>query len=305
MRLAAPETQATFYYAMDDMSQRVVPHFAPHFVPSAMPAGGNPLPILLMIVWACGVVVVTANWWLRWYRVRSVGRAAAPLRTADGIPVLCSREGSLEPGVFGLLRPVILVPEGITEHLSPEQFEAVLTHEVCHVRRRDNLAAAVHMLVEALFWFNPLVWWVGRQLTLERERICDDEVLQRSNDPAVYAEGILNVCRFYVESPLRCVAGVTGSNLKQRIEEIMGHRSAGKLGLAKKLLLTATLAGAVAGPVWIGLSPRAPASARRLQRKPAIRGRLDQTQQFGREQPTAFASSQGAEWWHQTPPSGR
>ncbi len=91
------------------------------------------------------------------------------------------------------------------------------------------------------------------KLTEERERICDDEVLLRHNDPAVYAEGILNVCKFYVESPLRCVAGVTGSNLKQRIEEIMAHRPACKLGLAKKVLLTTALAGAVAGPVWIGL----------------------------------------------------
>jgi hypothetical protein len=63
----------------------------------------------------------------------------------------------------------------------------------------------------------------------ERERACDEEVLMQGAEPQVYAEGILNVCKFYVESPLACVAGVTGSNLKKRIEEIMTHRIARKL----------------------------------------------------------------------------
>ena len=248
-RLAAPGTQATFYYAMDDVSRRVVPHF----VPSVMPAHGNPLPMLVLIMWCCGTAVVTANWWLRWRQVRAVARAATPLRMAEGIPVLSSPERGFEPGVFGLLQPVILVPEGITERLSPKQWDAILAHECCHARRRDNLASAVQMLVEAVFWFHPLVWWLGQKLTQERERICDHEVLRRSNDPAVYAEGILNVCKFYVESPLRCVAGVTGSNLKQRIEEIMSHRAAERLSPAKKALLAAALAVTVAVPVWIGL----------------------------------------------------
>jgi bla regulator protein blaR1 len=256
MRLAARQTQARMYYAMDEVSRR----FAPQFVPSALrptiPAPGSPLPRLLLLAWICGVAVAATRWWLRWLQVRTAVRAAAPLRTDEGVPVLSSpalRERGLEPGVFGLLRPVILVPEGIADRLSPEQFEAVLNHEVCHARRRDNLAAAVHMLVEALFWFHPLVWWLGRKMTEERERACDDEVLRRCNDPATYAQGILNVCKFYIESPLRCVAGATGSNLKQRIEEIMTHRSACKLGFAKKVLLTTALAGAVAGPVWVGL----------------------------------------------------
>jgi beta-lactamase regulating signal transducer with metallopeptidase domain len=162
MGLAAPETQATFYYAMDDVSRRVVPHF----VPSAMPEGGNPLSVLLLILWGCGVAVVTANWFLRWCQVRALARAAMPLRMAEGVAVLSSPDRGFEPGVFGLLRPVILVPKGIAERLSAEQLDAILTHEICHVRRRDNIAAAVQMLVEALFWFHPLVWWLGRQLTL-------------------------------------------------------------------------------------------------------------------------------------------
>jgi len=56
-------------------------------------------------------------------------------------------------------------------------------HEVQHVRRRDNLAAAMHLVVEAIFWFHPLVWWLGARLVEERERACDEEVLRLGNQP--------------------------------------------------------------------------------------------------------------------------
>jgi bla regulator protein BlaR1 len=52
--------------------------------------------------------------------------------------------------------------------------EAMLAHELCHVRRRDNLTSAMHMVVEVVFWFHPLVWWIGVRLMEERERACDE-----------------------------------------------------------------------------------------------------------------------------------
>jgi bla regulator protein BlaR1 len=59
---------------------------------------------------------------------------------------------------------------GYLERLPPPQPEAVLAHELSHVRRRDNLTAAIHMIVEAVFWFHPLVWWIWVELVKERER---------------------------------------------------------------------------------------------------------------------------------------
>jgi uncharacterized protein (TIGR03435 family) len=146
-----------------------------------------------------------------------------------------------------------LLPEGITERLTPEQLAAIVAHELCHVSRRDNLAAAIHMIVEAVFWFHPLVWWIGARLVEERERACDEEVIRLGNDQQVYAEGILNVCKFYVESPLTCVSGVTGSNLKKRIEEIMTHQISRKLTFGRKLLLAAAGFAAVTTPIAIGI----------------------------------------------------
>jgi len=187
-------------------------------------------------VWIGGCAMVLAFWGVRWWRVRSAVRAASPLRMDAPIDVISSA-ALLEPGVFGIWRPVLLLPKGITERLTEEQMDTIVAHELCHVRRRDNLVAAIHMVVEALFWFHPLVWWIGARMIAERERACDEEVLRLGKEPEVYAESILKVCRFYVESPIECVAGVTGSDLKKRIGGIMRPQVVRGLGFGKRVLL--------------------------------------------------------------------
>jgi beta-lactamase regulating signal transducer with metallopeptidase domain len=172
------------------------------------------LPALLFAIWFCGLAANVFAWSRQWRRGRQALRAATPLRLDAPIAVMSTPAG-LEPGIFGILRPVLLLPQGIAEHFTPAQFDAILVHELCHVRRRDNLAAAVHMVVEALFWFHPLVWWIEDRMVEERERACDEEVLRQSGDPEAYAEGILNVWKFYTKSPLVCVSGVTGSDLQE------------------------------------------------------------------------------------------
>lgn len=225
------------------------------------------LPVFLLVAWLCGCLAVFCLWWLRWRRLRMARRAGLlaksgrELEALRGVEqsgrrsgqigvILC--ESALEPGILGVFHPVLLLPAGISERLNDEQLNAILIHELCHVRRRDNLASSLHMLIEAVFWFYPLVWWIGARLVDERERACDEEVLKMGTDPQVYAEGILNVCNFYLESPLFCAAGVTGSTLKKRIEAIMSHRTASKLELPKKVLLGAVGMAAVLGPVVFG-----------------------------------------------------
>ena len=116
-------------------------------------------PAVLVSLWLCGFAANGLAWWRRWRQVRAAWRAASPLPLNLPIPVLSS-SARLEPGVFGVFRPFLLLPDGLSEHLTPEQFEAIVAHELCHVRRRDNLSSAIHMVVEALFWFHPVVWWI-------------------------------------------------------------------------------------------------------------------------------------------------
>jgi uncharacterized protein (TIGR03435 family) len=221
----------------------------------AAPAGQHAqsyLPAWLFAAWLCGFSIVVFLWWREWRRIRAAVRTATPFRLATPIPAMTSPE-LLEPGVFGLLRPVLLLPEGIAERLMPEQLKAILAHEFCHARYHDNLAAAFHMLAEAVFWFHPLVWWIGKRLVDERERGCDEEVLRLGSEPSVYAEGILKVCEYYLDSPLACVAGISGSNLRKRIRGIMLHRPTHKLDAGKRLLLLIAGIAAVVGPVALGI----------------------------------------------------
>jgi beta-lactamase regulating signal transducer with metallopeptidase domain len=184
-------------------------------VPRSVAAVAMPSPSTLSVnaiigcfaaVWAIGCVVLVSSWWLRWRRVSAILRSSSPVHWPINLKTMSS-PAFREPGVFGILDPILLLPEGITARLTAPQLEAVLAHELCHVRRRDNLTAAIHMLVEAVFWFHPLVWFLGARLMDEREHACDEEVLRIGNEPQVYAEAVLKICEFYLESPLPCVAG--------------------------------------------------------------------------------------------------
>jgi bla regulator protein blaR1 len=208
------------------------------------------------------------HWWRRLRRITSDVRRVAPItsgREYDALQRVRRDMGitpeiklvisgtTMEPGILGVLRPFLLLPNGIADRLTDAQLDVIIRHELCHVRRHDNLVASLHMLVEAIFWFHPLVWWIGSRLVHEREHACDEEVLKLGSDPHVYAEGILKVCKFYVESPLPCAAGVTGSNLKKRIEAIMNNRSALKLDFSRKLLLSTAGIATLAVPLMLGL----------------------------------------------------
>jgi bla regulator protein blaR1 len=187
-------------------------------------------------LWAVGFVTIVLMRVRSWLRIRAALDASTPIDIPCEVAIRSSA-GLLEPCVAGWSSPVLLLPEGIREQLTELQLAAVLAHEICHVRRRDNLWAAVHMLVEALFWFHPLVWWIGGRLVEDRERACDEGVLKLGSEPQVYADAIVGVCKLYVESPMVCVSGVTGANLKKRIDAIMMNRTGTGLGFAKKFLL--------------------------------------------------------------------
>jgi len=210
------------------------------------------IPIAILSLWAFGFFCVALMRYRSWFRIRNAVRASTPINISATIPVRSSAT-LLEPGVVGFLRPVLLLPEDILKKLTPPQLKAVLAHEQCHIHRRDNLTSTFHMIVEAIFWFHPIVWWIGAKLVEERERACDEAVLKLGSEPGVYAEGILNVCKSYLESPLRCVSGVTGSDLKQRIRTILTERVAGDLNFARKFALAAAGIVALAVPICVGI----------------------------------------------------
>jgi uncharacterized protein (TIGR03435 family) len=144
---------------------------------------------------------------------------------------------------------VLRLPEGLTD----EQLSAVVAHEERHIECFDNLTAALHMVVETLFWFHPLVWWIGARMMEERERDCDEAVLRRGNQPGAYARSIVQVCQTYVESPLACASGISGSDLKKRIREIMTWRGSLPVTRTGKAMLALAAVAAVSLPFALGV----------------------------------------------------
>ena len=230
------------------------------------------VPTVLTVLWIAGTAALAARWCVQWRVLAAMVRRAVIAtggreleilrrlerqRHARRAVILTISEGTLEPGVFGVFAPRLLWPRAISAHLDDSQIEAILAHELSHVGRYDNLIAAVQMGVQAAFWFHPLVWWIGARLVDERERACDEDVLGSGSPADVYAESILKTCRFSIESPLPCVAGVTGADLKRRIEAIVDHRRADALNIAQRLLLAVAAAGVILGPISFGLA-RAP-----------------------------------------------
>jgi bla regulator protein BlaR1 len=209
------------------------------------------LPAILGL-WFCGFGAVILVRLKAWLRIRAILRSSFPFEIPATVKVRCS-QSLLEPGVVGLLHPILLLPAGITDRLTKAQFEAVLAHELCHIRRRDNLTAAIHMLVEAVFWLYPLVWWIGARLVEERERACDEDVLAGGSEPRVYAQAILKVCESYTESPLTCLSGVTGTNLTKRLERIMRNHVGESLNAWRKLMLGIAGLAAVGIPLFLSL----------------------------------------------------
>jgi bla regulator protein BlaR1 len=151
-----------------------------------------------------------------------------------------------------------LLPAGIESHLTAPELQAVIAHEVCHIRRGDNFTAALHMLTETAFWFHPVVWWIGGRLVAERERACDEAVLAIGNEPVTYARAIVNTCAMYAASPIACVAGVTGSDLAARIEAIVRNECPLPVSTWRKTVVAATVTGILAAPLGYGMLRAAP-----------------------------------------------
>ena len=235
---------------------------------ASTPTEASMWPSVIAGIWLAGSLFFAARACRHWLNIAASvnrgfpakdGPTVAALRKAEGrlerrdhVAVVVSTTG-MEPGLFGILRPVLVLPAGLESRLTSAQLETVLIHELCHLRRRDNLWAALHTAVQTVFWFHPLVWWLTPRLVDERERACDEAVLDCRSEAQAYAEAMIAICKYYVSSPLKFVAGVTGSTLERRIEGIMTYKFVNKLDIRRKLLLAAAITLTLAGPVLIGV----------------------------------------------------
>ncbi len=150
------------------------------------------------------------------------------------IPSLAYCERVTVPTVIGILRPTILLPVALVAGLAPAQIEAILAHELAHLRRYDHLVNLFQRVVESVLFFHPALWWVSGRIRVERENCCDDLVVACGAIPLDYAESLLRVAELSHGGARRqgAIAAVsllaTGgkpSTLRQRIARLLGDSS--------------------------------------------------------------------------------
>lgn len=162
------------------------------------------------------------------------------------------------PLTIGFLKPIILIPVASINHLSAEQMEAVILHELAHIRRADYLVNLLQTVVEIILFFNPFTRLLSSVIRKERENSCDDWVLQYQYNPAMYAEALLNIARLQQQPVLAMPAAGDKKDLLPRVKRMLNKQEKSfdyKRHLVALMLMTFLLSGAA----W--LAPSANRSA--------------------------------------------
>ena len=227
----------------------------------------------VVAVWLAGVsllLVRTGGGLWRVRRLHAAGLAAPASRWQEAAARLASRLGLAHavrvvesrlvdtPAVVGWLRPIILLPAAALANLTPAQVEAILAHELAHVRRHDGLVNLLQSLGETFLFYHPAVWWVSGRIRIEREHCCDDVALTVNGDRVGYAAA-LAALEEWRGREAALAPGAAGGPLGGRVERILGRPAAGRARSRKRVaawaaaLLLGAGVGAAAWP-WPGAS---------------------------------------------------
>jgi uncharacterized protein (TIGR03435 family) len=196
----------------------------------------EPSPALPWVVglWFLGASVFSLRLFLAWGSVRTLSGTVAPPEWQARLWDLQRRIGVSRtvrlvvapladaPSVIGWLRPVVLTPVGALAGLPADQVEALLFHELAHIRRHDYLVNLAQSVVEALLFYHPAVWWISGHMRLERELCCDDLAVAMTGDPLTFARALAGVAAS-TRPVFTPAMAATGGPLAHRVARLLGH----------------------------------------------------------------------------------
>jgi beta-lactamase regulating signal transducer with metallopeptidase domain len=232
----------------------------------------------LVLVWLAGVASLASRFMGAWLLVLRLRRSAEPVgeafeellaRAAESAGVsravrLCRSALVEVPTVVGHLRPLILVPAAALTGLTPRQLEAVLAHELAHVRRYDYAVNLLQTAVETLLFYHPAAWWLGRRVRAEREHACDDAAVEATGDVLLYARALaaLEQLRGREAAPALALAADGGSLMKriQRLVNKNGRAPRAPRPFAAAALVAALLCCGLAAQRSLATAAMAPTS---------------------------------------------
>jgi beta-lactamase regulating signal transducer with metallopeptidase domain len=246
--------------------------------PEISPGSVPPLLGWIVVVWLAGVALLSLHTAVAWVGARRLGRRAtrpvsaalqgrvAELSIRMGIrrsPALRESDAVLVPCVIGWSRCVVLLPVAVVTQMPPAHLEALIAHELAHVRRHDYLVNLLQTAVETLLFYHPAVWWVSSRIRTEREICCDDLAVQVVRDPITYARALATLEEMRSPRQALAMAG-NGGNLMYRIRRLTGSPSHGPSTapgwLAAGILFTVLMA--VVGVTRLQASPQETPSKR-------------------------------------------
>jgi beta-lactamase regulating signal transducer with metallopeptidase domain len=228
----------------------------------------------LLAGWAAGVLLLSTRFLGSWVRVQRLRRRSASPVPSEWHLVLSRlcRELKLSrtvrllqsaavevPTALGWLRPVILLPACALTGLAPLQLEAILAHELAHIRRGDFLVNLLQSLVEVLLFYHPAVWWLSARIRTEREHCCDDVAADLVGDPLLLARALtdLEALRAVEPAPTPKLAlAATGGSLMHRIRHLLYPALPVTTGARATAL--AVLAASLLGAAGVALQDKAP-----------------------------------------------
>lgn len=182
---------------------------------------------------------VAGDWPARFDHIRRRLAVARPVRLLESALVRT-------PMVIGVLKPLILLPVGVVNGLSPAEVEAILAHELAHIRRSDYLFNILQSILEALYYFNPSVWWISANIRMERENCCDDLAVAFCGNSLIYAKALVKVEEMSRRAPAFAMAFSTGKNqMLNRVKRIL-NQSENRSDIMEKLTATFLLLLAIA-----------------------------------------------------------
>lgn len=199
-----------------------------------------------------------------------LSRLARQLGIKQRVQILESSLATI-PTVIGWLKPVILLPTAALAGLSPTQLEAILIHELAHIRRLDYLVNLLQTLVEILLFYHPAVWWVSRRIRIERENCCDDVAVTVLGDARGYAIALTRMEELRGEVPTLAVAA-SGGSLLNRIRRLLSpvptsRASVSWVGLALAVSMLAIVGMSLHASLPVALPSEPQAKAPRPQRE--------------------------------------
>jgi len=171
------------------------------------------------------------------------------------------------PVMVGFFKPVILLPFATLNHLSVQQFEAILLHELAHIRRNDYLFNLLQSVLDILLFFNPFTWWITKNIRSEREKCCDEMVLEIS-DPHHYAHALLALEEPARHKSLLMTAVGNRSQLLHRIKNIMEMKN-NHINLRQKFIALLVIVAGTVSVAW--LSPKEVKSTPKDQQTPVLK----------------------------------